>query len=85
VIVVRPGRTPEVGNIAHEWASGHEIAAAELRAIEIAVAVSEHIQWMGFNAKAHDHQLGDVDINRLSVMAGVMVRDGEKLLNPFLG
>ena len=57
VIVVRPGRTPEVDNIAYEWASGHEIAAAELRAIEIAVAVSEHIQWMGFEAKAHDHQL----------------------------
>ena len=85
VIVVRPGRTPEVENIAHEWASGHEIAAAELRAIEIAVAVSEHIQWMGFKAKAHDHQSGDVDINRLSVMAGLMVREGEKLLNPFLG
>ena len=85
VIVVRPGRTPEVENIAHEWASGHEIAAAELRAIEIAVAISEHIQWMGFKAKAHDHQNGDIDINRLSVMAGLMVREGEKLLNPFLG
>ncbi len=85
VIVVRPGRTPEVGNIAREWASGHEIAAAELRAFEIAIAVSEHIQWMGFEAKAHDHQKGDVDINRLSVMAGLMVREDNKLINPFLG
>ena len=85
IIIVRPGRTPEVDNIAHEWASGHEILAAELRAFEIAIAISEHIQWMGFDAKAHDHEMGDVDINRLSVMAGLSVREGEKLINPFLG
>jgi len=85
VIVVRPGRTPEVDNIAYDWANGNEMAAAELRALEIAIAVSEHIQWMGFSAKAHDSEIGNVDIDRLSVMAGLTVRDGEKLTNPFLG
>jgi len=85
VIIVRPGRTPEVDNLAYNWVKGHEVAAAELRAFEIAIAVSEHIQWMGFEAKAHDHNMGDVDINRLSVMAGLNVRDADKLINPFLG
>jgi len=85
VIMIRPGRTPEVDNLAHDWAKGHEIAAAELRAFEIAIAVSEHIQGMGYEAKAHDHQKGNVDINRLSVMAGLTIREGDKLLNPFLG
>jgi reductive dehalogenase len=85
VIMVRPGRTPEADNIAHDWAKGHEIAAAELRAFEIAIAVSEHIQGLGYDAKAHDHQTGAVDIDRLSVMAGLNVRDGDKLVNPYLG
>ena len=84
IIVVRTGRTSEINNLAHEWANGHEISAAELRALEIAIAVSEHIQWMGFDAKAHDYEMGDIDINRLSVMAGLMVRDSDKLINPFL-
>ena len=84
VIMVRPGRTPEKDNIAHDWIKGHEIAAAELRAFEIAIAVAEHIQWMGYESKAHDHQTGDVDINRLSVMAGLTVRDDKKLVNPYL-
>jgi ferredoxin len=85
VIVVRPGRTPETNNIAYDWVRGHEVAAANLRAFEIAIAVSEHIQWMGFGARAHDKQKGLVDIDRLSVMAGLAVRDGDQLLNPYLG
>ncbi|MFL2805908.1 MAG: hypothetical protein ACJ0BI_02765 [Paracoccaceae bacterium] len=85
VIAVRPGRTPETNNLAYDWVNGHEIAAAELRAFEIAVALSEHVQWMGFDGNAHNHNNGDVDIGRLSVMAGLNVRDGEAILNPFLG
>ena len=39
VIAVRPGRTPETNNLAYDWVNGHEIASAELRAFEIAVAL----------------------------------------------
>ncbi|MFP6712684.1 MAG: reductive dehalogenase domain-containing protein [Rhodospirillales bacterium] len=85
VIMVSHGRTPEADNLAHDWAKGHENATAEMRAFEIAVAVAEHIQYMGYNAKAHDHQTGDVDVNRLSVLAGLTIRDGEGLTNPYLG
>ena len=60
------------------------IAAAELRAYEIAVAISEHIQWLGFDGKAHVNPYGDVDIERLSVMAGLTVRKDNKIINPFL-
>ncbi len=85
VIVVKSGRTPEAENVAHEWVKGHEIAVAELRAVEIAIAISEHIQWMGFEAKAHDYEEGEIDIDRLSVMAGLGVREDKKIINPFLG
>lgn len=85
IIAVRLGRTPEHDNLAYEWVKRNEMAAAELRAFEIAVALSEHIQWLGFNGKAHNHNTGDIDIRRLSVLAGINVRDGHKLINPFLG
>ena len=84
VIMVKPGRTPESENPACDWVKGHEIAAAELRAYEIAVAISEHIQWLGFDGKAHVNPYGDVDIERLSVMAGLTVRKDNKIINPFL-
>ena len=84
VIMVKPGRTPERENPAYQWVKGSEIAAAELRAYEIAVAISEHIQWLGFDGKAHVNPYGDVDIERLSVMAGLTVRKDNKIINPFL-
>ena len=83
-IIVRPGRTPEKDNIAHDWVSGNEILAANLRAFEIAIAVSQHIQGMGFIAKAHDKEVSDVDIDRITIMAGLTVRKNDKIVNPYL-
>ena len=54
VVVIQHGRTPEEDNLAHAWVNGLEAAAAEVRAFQIAIAVAEHIQWMGFAATAHD-------------------------------
>jgi reductive dehalogenase len=39
---------------------------------------------MGFSAVAHDKRHGDVDLERLTVMAGLGVRDGEQILNPYV-
>ena len=83
-IIVRPGRTPEKDNIAHDWVNGNEILAANLRAFEIAIAVSQHIQGMGFIAKAHDEEVSDVDIDRITIMAGLTVRKNDKIVNPYL-
>jgi len=84
-IVQAYGRVPEAENLAHPWCKDVEAEAAELRAYEVAIAVAEHIQAMGFNAKAHDRLTGDADLDRLSVMAGVALRDGERVFNPYLG
>ncbi len=85
VIMIAHGRIPEEDNLAHKWVNGQEGIGARLRALEIAIAIGEHIQWMGFSAQAHDLETGDVDMDRLSVMAGLGIRDGDKIINPYLG
>ena len=83
-IMIGHGRTPEEGNLARDWVKGNEAIGAELRAMEIAIAVSEHIQWMGFAAKAHDWKTGLVDLDRLTVLAGLGIRQGDAVINPYL-
>ena len=39
---------------------------------------------MGFNSKAHDRETGDVDADRLTVLAGLGLREGDRIFNPYL-
>jgi len=84
VIIQAQGRIPEEENLAYAWTEGLGHKAASFRAFEVATAIANHIQYMGFNAKAHDQQTGDVDMDRLAVLAGVALRDGDELINPYL-
>lgn len=84
-IVVAHGRVPEPGNLAYDWVHGQAEMAANLRAYEIAIAIAEHIQVMGFSAAAHDRYKGDADVDRLTVLAGLGVRTGDGVRNPYLG
>lgn len=85
VIAVELGRMPEEGSLAHSWVRDSIRQTAEFRAYEIAISVANHIQNMGFSAVAHDRQHGDVDLDRLTVMAGLGVRSADKVINPYLG
>jgi len=84
IIVVELGRTPEKGSLAHSWVRDSVRQTAEFRAYEIAISVANHIQNMGFSAVAHDGQHGDVDLDRLTVMAGLGIRSGDKVINPYV-
>ena len=83
-IVQAHGRLPEEENLAFEWINGLGQKAASLRAFEVAIAIASHIQYMGFAAQAHDRSTGDVDLDRLAVLAGVALRKGDGIINPFL-
>ena len=85
VIVQSHGRLPEKENLAHEWCDGLAAQAAEFRAFEVSVALSEHIKLMGFDAEAHDRDTGRIDLERLAVLSGVCIRDKKKITHPFLG
>jgi hypothetical protein len=85
VILVEHGRVPEPDNLAHGWIAGCQAAAAEMRAAEIAVCVARHIRAMGFAARADLPGAIKLDHARLAVLAGLAVRRGEDVANPFLG
>ena len=85
VIMQAHGRVPEPENLAFPWARGQEQAAADFRSYEIAIAIAQHIQFMGFKSKAHDRATGDVDLDRLTVLAGLGLRSGDGVDNPYLG
>lgn len=84
VVVVEHPRKPENGTLANSWVESVVRETADFRAYEIAISVANHIQMMGFSAIAHDRKHGDADLERLTVMAGLGVRNGSRVVNPYL-
>ncbi|MCL4800123.1 MAG: Fe-S protein [Burkholderiales bacterium] len=85
VVLVEPERAPEPDNLAHAWVAPAADEVVSIRAAEIAVAVAGHIRAMGFPARAHVAGHGMVDAERLAVLAGLAVRAGDRLRNPYVG
>jgi len=86
VVLVEHSRTPENGSLANSWV-GHEIEKiSEFRAYEIAISIANHIQQMGFQAQAHDSRHGTIDLDRVTVMSGLGIRNGNGsgIVNPYL-
>jgi len=72
------------GNQAKEWLAGNAHLMATLRAAEIAVDLAGQIAAMGFGARAHWTGAAEIGLDKLAVLAGLSVRDGERLINPYL-
>jgi len=84
VVLVAHSRQPESGSLAHAWVQNSVADAAQFRAYEIAISIANHIQLMGFSAVAHDKEHGDVDLDRLTILAGLGVRSGKLIVNPYV-
>ncbi len=84
VLLLEHGRLPETDNPARAWIAPALTEAGDARIGGIAVCLSGHIQKMGFPAAAHVIGAGSLDLERLAVLAGLAVRDGETLRNPFI-
>jgi hypothetical protein len=84
VVLVEYPRNPENGTLANSWVDEVIPETAEFRAYEIAISIANHILQMGFEAQAHDGRHGDVDLERLAVMAGLGVRTDQGIINPYL-
>jgi len=85
VILVAPEKIPEGDNIAHGWVVPAVEEVIGMRAAEIAVCIAGHVRQMGFPARAHVAGNSLVDAERLAVLAGLAVRDGDRLRNPYVG
>ena len=84
VLLVEDGRIPDKDNLAHDWVSPSIRAVTDMRAAEIAVVVSGHIRHMGFEARPHIRGHEFLDAQRLTVLAGLGVRDGDRIRNPYI-
>ena len=84
VLLLEHGRLPEVDNLARAWVDGAIEDAADTRIGGIAVCLAGHISQLGWAAQSHVANTSNVDAQRLAVLAGLTVRDGDKLRNPFV-
>lgn len=84
VIMVEHGRVPEKDNLAHDWVAPAVGEAGDMRAAEIAVCLARHMRVYGFASKAHVAGHSELDLHRLAVLGGLVVRVGNQILNPFL-
>jgi reductive dehalogenase len=84
VLLLEHGRVPEPGNPGRAWIEPAIQDAADSRIGGIAVCLTGHIHQLGWPAAAHVMGAGSVDLERLAVLAGLAVRDGDQLRNPFI-
>jgi reductive dehalogenase len=84
IVMVEYSRLPEENNLAHNWLKNSMHETAEMRAFEIAIGIANHIRMMGFNAIGYDDENGQLDVDRLTVLSGLGVRQSDKVINPYL-
>ncbi len=85
VLLVEFGRLPEGDNLAAGWLAKAEVATMMTRAAEIATIVAGYIASLGFRAQAHWGEHSELDVERLAVLAGIVVRDGAGATHAFVG
>lgn len=85
VVLVEYSDPIDADNDAAEWVAGNEHLLATLRAAEIALNLGGQISAMGFASRTHWTGASDVDLDKAAVVAGLALRDGEGVINPYVG
>ncbi|MAM62241.1 reductive dehalogenase [Maritimibacter sp. UBA3975] len=78
-------RDPRPDEKGCEWLADAQAHRACLRATETAVVIANYIRLLGWDAKAHSATCTDVDLNVLTVAAGLASVEGGRLKAPYLG
>ncbi|QBX99993.1 reductive dehalogenase [Rhodophyticola sp. CCM32] len=78
-------RDPRADEQGVAWLADAQAHRACLRATETAVVIANYIRILGWDAKAHTGTSADVDLNMLSVAAGLATVENGRLENPYLG
>ncbi len=84
VILVEHGCAPDDQAIAQGWIAPAVTETADMRAAEIATCLARHIRQMGYASRADVASHRKLDAERLAVMAGLAVRQSNRLANPFV-
>ena len=78
-------RPPRGGEAGTDWLEDAQSHRAALRASETAVVLANYIRLLGHDAKAHTLTSSDIDLNRLTVEAGLAIASDGKMSAPFIG
>jgi len=78
-------RDPKPGEAGCAWLDDAQHHRACLRATETAVVLANYIRLLGWDAKAHTATSSDVDLNHLTITAGLATLEGDQLVNPYVG
>ncbi len=78
-------RDPDGDEPGTDWIWDAQAARACLRASETATVIANYIRLLGWDARAHSGAESDVDLNKLTVAAGLGVVEDGALVNPYLG
>lgn len=84
VVLVELADDIDVDNLASGWLKGNEYFVATLRAAEIALTLGGQISSLGYSTCTHWAGTTEVDVDKLTVLAGLAIRDGDELVNPYL-
>jgi len=84
VMLLEHGRPPADEPLSAQWIGPAVAEAADTRLAEIATVIARHVRQMGFAARADVAGHRKLDAERLAVLAGLALRKGERLVNPFV-
>lgn len=85
VVMVEHADPIDPGNTAHEWVEGVEGETSLTRAAQIATVIAGQIGAMGYEAQSGWAGCAQVDLEKLAVLAGLALREGKGISNPYLG
>ena len=85
VFVYEFPRDPTPDEPGTRWLRDAQSARAALRAAETAVVVANYLRLLGFSASAHTATSSDVDLNRVTIAAGLATVVSGHLSVPYLG
>ena len=78
-------RAPHEGEAGADWIADAMEQRAGLLANETACVIANYIRILGWDAKAHSCSSTDVDLNRLTVKAGLATSEKGQLFTPWIG
>ncbi len=86
IVLLYPfSRDPERDEAGYAWMQDAQSQRASVRATETAVVLANYLRVLGFDARAHSGSASEVDLNWLTVAAGLASVENGALVNPFVG
>ncbi|WP_187429732.1 Carnitine monooxygenase reductase subunit [Roseobacter fucihabitans] len=85
VFLYNYNRDPMPDEPGYGWMAGANPYRASLLAAETAIIIAGYLRVLGYDAKAHTASACEVDLNKLTVGAGLATLEEGRLVNPFVG